>query len=59
MYSGLRIKKVQMSSKTSSLSKDFVTSPIRILGEIFDWLFLKSDPLLMHFFQNLVHSVKM
>ena len=40
MYSGLRIKKVQMSSKTASLSKDFVTSPIRILGGIF----LKSDP---------------
>ena len=41
MNSGLRIKKVQMSSKTSSLSKDFVTSPIRILGEIFDWNFFK------------------
>ena len=45
MYSGLRIKKVQMSSKTSSLSRDFVTSPIWLLGEIF----LKSDPLCTFF----------
>ena len=39
MFSGLRIKKVQMSSKTSSHSRDFVTSPIRFLGEIFEWTF--------------------
>ena len=45
MFSGLRIKKVQMSLKTSSLSKDFVTSPIRLLGKNF-WVdfFSKSDP---------------
>ena len=41
MYSGLRIKKVQMSSKTSSLSKDFVTSPIWLLGEISEWTFFQ------------------